>query len=193
MPVTIHSGDRSLAADAPLRAVADQLQHLRRRQPRRGGGPSPVLRHGLWFSWRASEVAAAENVGRPWSLSAILSPTGPLDESTRTPWPTKLVAPLTGQDSLGCCAEPGHLYPATACCCDCAGVRPCRASRNRDGPSSTRARIRPWCSKALTTIVIGRSNAVPSANELINAQQAADPSARTRKGLKIYVATLTPF
>jgi len=141
-----------------------------------------------WFFLARVEVAASENAGAVVAFGDSITDGARSTVNTNNRWPDEFARRLAAAKiPLGVLNEG---ISGNRVLCDGAGVS-ALARFDRD------VLVQPGAKyvvvlESINDIGIGRSNAVPSANDLIAAHKQLIERAHAR-GLKIYGATLTPF
>jgi lysophospholipase L1-like esterase len=141
-----------------------------------------------WFFLARVEVAAPEQAGAVVTFGDSITDGTRSTPNTNNRWPDELARRLAAQKiPLGVLNEG---IAGNRVLCDGAGVS-ALARFDRDVLAQTGAKY-VVVLESINDIGIGRSNAVPSADDLIAAHKQLIERAHAH-GLKIYGATLTPF
>ena len=141
-----------------------------------------------WFFLARVEVAAPEQAGAVVAFGDSITDGARSTPNTNNRWPDEFARRLAAQKiPLGVLNEG---ISGNRVLCDGAGVS-ALARFDRDVLAQTGAKY-VVVLESINDIGIGRSNAVPSADELIAAHKQLIERAHAH-GLKIYGATLTPF
>jgi lysophospholipase L1-like esterase len=141
-----------------------------------------------WFFLARVEVAAPEQAGAVVAFGDSITDGARSTPNTNNRWPDELARRLAAQKiPLGVLNEG---ISGNRVLCDGAGVS-ALARFDRDVLAQTGAKY-VVVLESINDIGIGRSNAVPSADDLIAAHKQLIERAHAH-GLKIYGATLTPF
>jgi lysophospholipase L1-like esterase len=141
-----------------------------------------------WFFLARVEVAASEQAGAVVTFGDSITDGTRSSANTNNRWPDELARRLAAQKiPLGVLNEG---IAGNRVLCDGAGVS-ALARFDRDVLAQTGAKY-VVVLESINDIGIGRSNAVPSAEDLIAAHHQLIERAHAH-GLKIYGATLTPF
>jgi lysophospholipase L1-like esterase len=141
-----------------------------------------------WFFLARVEVAASEQAGAVVAFGDSITDGTRSSANTNNRWPDELARRLAAQKiPLGVLNEG---IAGNRVLCDGAGVS-ALARFDRDVLAQTGAKY-VVVLESINDIGIGRSNAVPSAEDLIAAHRQLIERAHAH-GLKIYGATLTPF
>ena len=150
--------------------------------------PADVITTNQWFFLARVEVAASDNAGAIVAFGDSITDGTRSTPNTNNRWPDELARRLAAAKMpLGVLNEG---IAGNRVLCDGAGVS-ALARFDRD------VLVQPGVKyvivlESINDIGIGRSNAVPSANDLIAAHKQLIERAHS-KGLKIFGATLTPF